>query len=386
VEFPAHLTQFKRMLTSLATERTAKLAKPFHIAPEIYFDAGRAKAELDKLFHRLPLVLGHESALPKAGDVMTLDLVERPLILMRARDGQIRGFLNACRHRGARLADCPEPARKSALICPYHNWTYDLNGHLKHVPCIETFPGLNTAQHGLTPVPLEVRHGVIWGIPQAGASMDLDGFLAGIGADLDVFGFGAMHGFARAVTRRKTNWKLVMDAFLESYHVVRLHHKTVGPFFQDGAAILDQVGPHIRSIVARQEFPEIANLPESAWDARRHASFAYVLYPNTVLVLHPDYTSILGMFPAGTDHTDFVHVMLTPHAPRNEKERDHWQRSFELIEGGVFQAEDLWISERIQAGLRSGANTRFTFGQLEYGIKVFHQNLDRDLGTRSIED
>ncbi len=385
---PAHLAQFRRLLNGLAAERAEKIARPFHIAPEVYYDADRARLEQETLFRRLPLVLGHESTLPKAGDTLTLDIIDRPLLLLRGRDGQIRGFLNACRHRGARLADCPEPARKPSLVCPYHNWTYDLNGRVKHIPCLDTFPGLDPAQHGLTPFPLEVRHGIIWGIPQAGdsSSLDLTSFLSGLGEDLDVFGFANMHGFARAITRRKTNWKLVMDAFLESYHVVRLHHKTVGPFFQDGAAILDRVGPHIRSIVARQEFGEIARLPESDWDARRHASFAYVIYPNTVLVLHPDYTSILTMYPVGADETDFMHTMLTPHPPRNDKERDHWQRSFALIEGGVFQAEDLWISERIHASLRSGANTRFTFGQLEYGIKVFHDQLDADLGTRSVEE
>ncbi len=389
MEFPPHLAQFRRLLHRLAEERQSLLPQPFQIAPEVYADPARARLELDRLFQRLPLVLGHDSLLPRPGDVLTMEVAERPLLLARGRDGRLRGFLNACRHRGVRLLDSPEPGRKSALVCPYHNWNYDLTGRLQHVPCLESFPGLDPANHGLTPIPLEVRHGLIWGIPGAAPELpplDLDGFLHGIGADLDVFGFAGLHAFARTVTRRRTNWKLIMDAFLESYHVVRLHHKSVGPFFQDGAALVDSIGPHIRAAVARQEFAEIASLPESAWDARRHASFAYLLYPNTTLVLHPDYTSILSMYPVGAGETDFVHVMLTPQAPQDEKQRAHWQRSFDLVEHGVFQGEDLWIAERIQASLGSGANRFFTYGQLEYGIKLFHQTLDRDLGIASIRD
>jgi hypothetical protein len=95
---------------------------------------------------------------------------------------------------------------------------------------------------------------------------------------------------------------------------------------------------------------------------------------------------VLGVFPERPDESTFIHLMLTPHAPRDDSERDHWRRSFELIDGGVFQAEDLWISEQIQRSLRSGANETFLGGTYELGIREFHRTLDRHLGTTSLRD
>ena len=240
---------------------------------------------------------------------------------------------------------------------------------------------------GLTPIPLEVREGMIFGVidPDAGP-LDLDGFLAGIEQDLQVFGFGRMQVYATATTKRRTNWKLIIDAFQESYHVSRLHRNTVGPFFLDNMAVIDNVGPHSRAVVARQDFAEIAGLPERDWDARRHSSFAYMLFPNTILVLHPDYTSILTMIPTAADETLFRHVMLVPQLPQDEKTAAHYQRSFELIEGGVFQAEDLHIAEQAQIGMASGGNKTMIYGRFESGIRQFHETLDAWLGTSSVQD
>jgi Rieske 2Fe-2S family protein len=140
------------------------------------------------------------------------------------------------------------------------------------------------------------------------------------------------------------------------------------------------VGRHLRFAVARREITEIADLPESAWDGRRHVSFAYYLFPNTVMVFHPDYTSHLGLFPRGTDETIFVHTMMVPHAPRSAEESAHWDRSFDLIEGGVFQREDLRTAENIQAGLRSGANEALVLGRVEFPIRQFHAILEGAMG------
>jgi Rieske 2Fe-2S family protein len=385
VEFPPHVALFRRLLALAGAGRCDMPGGPFRLRPAVYCDPGRLELERERVFSRVPLVLGHAAMVPAPGDALALELLGIPLIVARGRDGRIRGFFNACRHRGARLLDGPEVQRRTSFVCPYHNWTYDLDGRLKHVPCVEGFPGLDPAQRGLTEFPLVERHGVLFGRISPGAGeLDVDGYLAGLSEDLSIHGFSDMHCFTRLVTRRRTNWKLVIDAFMESYHVVRLHRRSLGKFFLDNVAVIEPVGPHARSVVARDRTPELAALPESQWDPRRHGSFAYLLFPNTIVVLHPDYTSILGIFPETADESTFIHVMLTPHAPRDEKEQAHWQRSLELIEGSVFQAEDLWISERIQSTLRSGANETLLYGAHEAGIRHFHATLDARLGTTSI--
>lgn len=380
MDYPAHLAQFRRLIGNIAAKRPDMLERPFEIAPEIHTDAARFALEREKIFSSLPLALGHASSLPRPGDILTLDILGQPLLLTHGRDGRIRGFLNVCRHRGTRLIDAPEGARRSSISCPYHSWTYALDGALSLVPEAEGFEGIDLKRRGLTEIPLEVRHGFIWAGIVPGKSLALDDFLCGIGADMDAFGMAAQQGFARRVTRRKTNWKLIVEAFLEGYHIVRLHKNTIGGFFFDNQVVMDCVGPHIRAAVARQEFAEVPDLAEKDWSARRHVSYAYLLFPSTVLVMSPDYTSVLTLFPESADETTFIHTMVTPHAPRDEKERDHWNRSFELIEGGVFQSEDLWVAEEIQRGLRSGANKTLVYGRYELGIKSFHDRLDEKLG------
>lgn len=393
MDYAPHLAQFRRLLAMVQQPGSACTDalpdRPFHIAPEVYVGADRYAREIATVFRRAPLVLGHAAMLPNAGDTLTLDIIGQPLLLSRGRDGEIRGFLNVCRHRGTRLCNNGETgiARRSQVTCPYHNWVYDLDGRLRHVPLEEGFPGLDKSRYSLTPIQTDVREGVIFGIVDPDAPpLALDPFLAGMEQDLAVHGFGGMQVFARALTRRKTNWKLIMDAFLESYHVVRLHKATLAGFFRDNAAVLDRLGPHLRTLLPRTEFAEVPALPESAWDGRRHSTFAYLLYPNTILVLSPDYTSLLSMYPAAADETLFSHIMLTPHAPASEKERDHWQRSFDLIEGGVFQAEDLFIAEQAQIGMTSGANKTMLYGRLEIGIRALHEELDRWTGLTSVTE
>jgi Rieske 2Fe-2S family protein len=390
MDHPAHLALFRELL-ALAGRGAGQMGeRPFHVQSDIYCDPARHELERARVFRRLPLVLGHAAMLPAADDALTVDLLGSPVILTRGRDGVVRGFLNACRHRGARLLDAPTVVSRPALVCPYHNWTYGLDGALRHVPCPEGFPGLVLADRGLVPIPLAECHGLLFAIldPRAQWTDELrpPNYLAGLADDLAVHDFAGMHLFARAVSRRRANWKLVIDAFQETYHVRRLHRASLGRFFLDNVAIMEPFGPHTRSALARTEFAEIAGLPEAAWDARRHASFAYFLFPNTIIVLHPDFTSVLGIFPEAADESTFVHVMLTPHPPRDDRERDHWQRSFDLIEGGVFQGEDLWISEQIQRSLTSGANDTFLAGRFEHGIRMFHTALDGHLGTCSIRD
>jgi Rieske 2Fe-2S family protein len=385
MDHPAHLAQFRRMLAFMQGEGRELAAEPFHMTPDVYWRPERHALEIERVFRRAPLVLGHAGMLPRAGDTLVMDVIGQPLLLARGRDNEIRGFLNVCRHRGTRLCNGDEVQRRSSFVCRYHNWVYDLDGRLKHVPLeAEGFPGLDHAAYGLTRIPLEVREGVIFGMVDPDAKMDLTGFLAGIDADLKVHGFGGMHVYARRLARRKANWKLIMDAFLESYHVVRLHQDTIGAFFLDNAAVMDRVGPHQRSMLARREISEVAGLPESAWDGRRHCTFAYAIFPNTILVLSPDYTSMLTMYPAAPDETLYCHIMLTPHAPRDAKEDDHWRRSLELIEGGVFQAEDLYIAEQAQIGMASGANKTMIYGRLEASIRDFHETLDQWTGAKSV--
>ena len=179
------------------------------------------------------------------------------------------------------------------------------------------------------------------------------------------------------------NWKLIQDAFLDGYHVIRLHKNTVGPFFPDALAESGFIGDHLRNAVARNEIEEAVDRSEDdLGDIRRYATFSYTTFPNAVLIFLPDYTGIIALFPQAPDRTVFVHTMLVPHAPGDADQEDHFQRSFTLIDEGVFAAEDQFVAAGAQRGLASGANDTLLFGGLEEAAVCFHRRIAERLGER----
>ena len=190
----------------------------------------------------------------------------------------------------------------------------------------------------------------------------------------------AHHRFYRQhAVRRATNWKLIVDAFLEVYHVRRLHSATLGPFFADAVSVSDAVGRHLRFLAARDTTSEIRSLPPESWSPQRHATLVHFVFPNSIFVYHPDYISHLGMYPDAAEQTLFVHTMLIPEIPTEQKAEEHWRRSFELIDTDVFNSEDLVVCEQIQRGLRSGANEALIVGRLEQNLRRFHLSIEAAL-------
>jgi len=344
-----------------------------------YTDPQRLDHERRQLFLRRPLVICHESQIPAAGDALVYDWLGLPLMTLRDQSGRIGTFRNVCRHRGMRLVQAEGATCLRSLVCPYHNWTYGLDGALRHIPRRESFSDIDQDDLGLAAVPTEVRHGLVWIRPDGSGPLALERHLAGMGSDLDLFELADYHFFRQNVRTIGCNWKLIQDAFLDGYHIARLHKHTVGPFFPDAVSASDQLGDHIRSAVARNEIAEAVGHPEGDLDLRRHATFAYTVFPNTILIFHPDYTSVISLFPVNPDETVFSHSMLTPQPPASAKERAHFERSFELIDQGVFQSEDIFVSEGAQRGMRSGANEALLFGGLEASAVQFHQTIAREL-------
>jgi glycine betaine catabolism A len=352
------------------------------VDPAIYYDPARHAAEQARIFRRYPLCLGHEDQLRENGSLLARDVAGMPLLMTRGADGEIRVFLNICRHRGTRLVteDGLACGQKS-LSCRYHGWTYDLGGALVAVPRAEAFPTLHRATHGLKPLPSAVRHGLIWAVLDPAARMpDMAAYLGEVDRDFAALGLGQHKFFRQSVTRRATNWKLVIDAFLEIYHVKRLHAGTIGRFLEDIQYVTDHLGQHQRVLIARDTFAETRSLPPERWDPQRHATFEHLVFPNTVMVFHPDYVSHMAMFPSAPGETLYVHTMLVPHEPRDAEEKDHWERSFALMDGEVFNGEDLFICEQVQRGIGTGVTRdRLVFGRFENNLRRFHETVEAAL-------
>lgn len=337
-----------------------------------YTDSGRFAAERVGLFGRFPLLLGPSALLPNLNQAIAHDGYGVPLIVSRDGDGTIHVLANVCRHRGTRLLDSTGvvPARK--IVCPYHAWSYRADGALASLPRADCFPGLDKSALGLIEFPSLETGGLIWFAREPDADFTDARALA---PDLDAFGLAGLHLYRRRTHHVPANWKLVIDAFLESYHVQRLHAATIANFFADGITVADQIGIHQRAAVGRADY--LSEIDRDDWPAlRRAVTYTYQLFPSSVVIVSPDYINLLIAMPQAVGETLVEDLMLIPEEPQTNEAEAHWQKSWDLLDEGTFSGEDFHAAALGQRGLSSGLVDRIVLGTLENGVAAFHRKVE----------
>ena len=311
-----------------------------------YTDPAVLRLEQERIFRRFWQYVGHVGDVPEPGSFAATRVGDVPVLLVRDEERALRAFVNVCRHRGSIV--CEGSGRRATLQCPYHAWTYGLDGRLLNAPRMEREGGMETDELGLVALGLETWGPFVFVNPDPDAAPlsefleDVPERIAGAGIDLDTLPF-----HLHADREYDANWKICIENYLECYHCPVAH-----PGF---SAVVD-VSPdnyllETRRWRAAQVGPRRSE-PRGAYDptgAVERSQFHFV-FPNTVVNVMPGRPnlSIGPIFPIGPERTyRFLDYFLDPTAD------DAWVEEFMAFDTQV-GVEDTALVERVQRGVRSG--------------------------------
>jgi choline monooxygenase len=218
----------RAIVAKLKKHAARKLNRALTMPKEVYTSQAFHDLELSRIFEREWLCAGRAESLPKAGDYLTYRIGTQPVVIIRQKDGSLAAFSNVCRHRMMTLLDGKGSCRR--IVCPYHAWTYDLDGSLVAAKHMEQSSGFDIGKQRLPKVRCEVWNGWIFitlnnrAAAPAKKLSALDAIIADYGAADYVEVDTQEHVW-------KTNWKLLTENFMEGYHLPVTHRKTVGAYF-----------------------------------------------------------------------------------------------------------------------------------------------------------
>lgn len=340
------------------------------------------EGEKQEVFRNSWLVAARESEVARPGDRLAFDELDESAFLVRGEDGVVRGFRNACRHRGMRLVS--ERCRSEHIRCKYHGWTYGLDGRLKAVPKEAGFAHLDRATHGLTPVRAECWAGFVW-ITFGRETPPLAQHLGALASQLEPYRLEEMHPLLRRSWTLPCNWKAVLDQATESYHLRSVHGETLSRLI-DESPVLSRLGDHNLQTVPVADHPWRKPLDRLSVPAgheftpdQLHLFHKYMVFPNTLLNVMPYHLTVFRVFPVTPDscrlHYEF-HVRK--HAGLVARLRG-W---LTLLASLYILRQDLVALPLFQSGIKAAGSDRIRFHREEAALEHFHSNLDRHLNGR----
>lgn len=366
---------------------TTDEGEPWREPVENYVQPSRFADEL-RVLRAYPSVYVPSAAIPNPGDHVERATYGVPLFAVRGRDGRARVFRNACRHRGLALVDGPGCAH--ALVCRYHGWTYRLDGSLAHVPHDDAFPDLDMPGRGLVEVESREVDGLIVIGPLDPPATDswqphADAAFAALsdgGPWRDKL-LPAQKLLLVDATARQMNWKIVVEQFLEGYHIRSTHKDTFYPIQYDDLNVVEAFGPNSRITFPYRNIERLRDRPESTWSTDGRVTYVYHLFPNAMFATFPNQVLLIVIDPVDVVNSVVtIYAMVTPEVaeqvsgnPGESSNEEQAARS--LLDAGAL--EDNEMSQGVQRGLYAGANTFLEFGRHESAIGRFHATLSERL-------
>src|SRR5438105_7978537 len=279
------------------------LPQKYFVSPDIF-----AK-EQPEIFAKRWLLFGHQSQIPNAGDYVAQEVNGESLIVIRDKTGDINGFFNVCRHRGTRLKE-DACGHASAIQCPYHAWTYGLDGRLVGAPHMDDVPGFDKADYSLNPVNLGIWEGFIF-VNLADNPTPLEKWFAPLSQKFSHWNMSILRPAKRIEYAVRANWKLMFENYSECYHCPGVHPQLqkVSPY--DSAENDLREGPFLGGFMKINPGKSLT-MSGNACAAfvgkieNLQQVFYYSIFPNMLLSLHPEYVMLHQLWPQSPERTLIV--------------------------------------------------------------------------------
>lgn len=306
------------------------------VSSGVYFGQERFRQETERIFWRSWIPVARQAELIAESSAARA-IAGAEIVLTRDASGVIRGFYNTCRHRGSTVAKGTQCGRR--LVCPYHAWSYDLNGCLTAVPDATAFaPTFDRSQFGLQPVAVDTALGWIWA-NLADNPPPLREFLGEPLLDeLSNWPFDAVEWKGSREVEGDFNWKIGIEGFLEPNHSPTVHRRSVSPIVNYKHGAMAWWGDHSRMVLMLRD-PEIyerdgllgrvayasgIEVFPSLNTVQRTTNFVYFLWPGTVLNLLPNHLSVFTVEPLNSGRTR-LKVEILGQPTTNEAQREFWE-------------------------------------------------------------
>jgi phenylpropionate dioxygenase-like ring-hydroxylating dioxygenase large terminal subunit len=375
------LIDLTRRAVKLARDKTTDLAPTEHrIAADIYTSQQRHAQDIAMLLAS-PQLVGYVSELPRPGTYCTKTVLGRSILLTRSADNTVRAFDNVCLHRQSRITEGCGAGRR--LACPYHAWTYDLDGNLVGVPGREGFPEIGSGPGKLAELPAAESAGFLWISLDREATLEIPAFLGPLADELESWGIGRWAPLGEKVLDCPINWKLAIDTFAENYHFATVHKRTFATIARSNCTVFDSFGPHHRLVFPLNGILDLENLPEEQWDPLQAMVVIYALFPNIVLSCTIANGELFRVYPGDVPGRSItVHQNSTPLDLSDESTAAGAAAVFDYAHATV-RDEDYALVAGLQANLESGAREHLAFGRNEPGLQHRHQTWEEALPRRT---
>ena len=325
---------------------------------QAYTDQAVFDWEAEHFLRRRWVCVGRSEELPSAGDQRAVSVGPDSVLLVRDQDGVLRGFANACRHRGHELLPCEAPAaRNRTIVCPYHAWTYGLDGHLIAAPNFRDVKSFDASEFPLKSVPTQEWHGYVF-INASGDAGPLSDQLGALEEIIAPYQIASLVTLARHDYVVASNWKVLSENYNECYHCPTIHPELCAVSPPDSGGDYDGAGAWVggwmelkdggqtMSLTGESHGPQIPGLP-----AEHVHTVGYVdVFPNLLISVHPDYVMSHRLTPLTPTTT---RIECTWAFPKAAAEQEGFDPSYAVDFWDITNKQDWGACESVQRGLAS---------------------------------